>query len=380
MSLAESGNWQVITGEAEFLALKDDWNSLFETNPRHRPFQAWDWVSAWLKHLAGPHVLYVMCWRNKSGELQFILPLIRATGNGRYPSPMLMSICGYGPECSDHTSCLRAPFLDAQIGEIVAESIGLFCGDERIVLGNIDGIDDYPFKLSSILEATGRTFRQRCFEICPVVELGDSWDSFLQRFSSNFRSQTRRYYNRIAKHDTLSFERVDPSASKKFADDLIKLNRNRMGVKGKVSSLEDPAFRDFLMEAIPAMANSGLAWLDVVKDGSHVIGAALNLVHGDCVYYYMGGFDDSATKLRPGTALFACVIMRSIDESFTKYDFLRGTDSYKYRWGGVDQKTYQIDVYPKGLINGRLACALDGCRNGARSLVRKVRMKIRSSV
>jgi len=379
MSVAESGNWQVITSDAEFAAIKDDWETLFESNPAHTPFQAWCWASAWLTHLAGPHDLFVICWRNESGGLEFIFPLIRATGNGRYRVPRLMSVCGYGPDCTDHLRCLRSPSIDSLQVEFVAEAIHRFCGGkQRIELASVDECDEYAMSLRRVLVARGRPVRLAKLAVCPTVALAGSWDSFLQQFSSNFRSQIRRHYNRIESHDALAFESIDTSAAGQFSQELIRLNRSRMGVKGKVSSLEDPDFRKFLLMVVPAMADAGLAWLDVVRDGDQVVGAALNFIHGNTVYYYMGGFDDSVKNVRPGTALFARVIMRGIEKGYGKYDFLRGKEPYKYRWGGTDEVSYQLNIFPRG-GGGRLAYIVDGMRFGARKILRAVRSGIRKA-
>lgn len=374
MSVAESGTWKVIKTRTDFLALKSEWDGIFASNPQHRPFQAWGWVTAWLEHLAGPHSFHIICWRNEIGQLQFILPLISTTGNGRYRSPRLVSFCAYGPECSDHASCLRDPALDSSLVAMAAEAIGRFCGDsDRIELGNLEGTDDFPSNLGKVLRRGGRTARLTDTAVCPTVSLPDSWETFLQNFSSNFRSQIRRHHKRIERHDSLGFRTVGPSGAKSFAEDLIRLNRNRMDAKGKLSSLNDPAFRDFLIEAIPSMADAGLAWMDVVEEDSQTIGAALNLLYGNCVYFYMGGFDDDKKNLRPGTALFARVIMRSIGQGFANYDFLRGAESYKYRWGGLDAVNYRLDVYPKTVIGGSVSFLFESILDSARSLARRVR-------
>jgi len=288
-----------------------------------------------------------------------------------------MTMCGYGPECSDHVGILRLPSLDSQAPGLAAEGIAGLCSDaDRIELGNLDGIDDFTSNLCSELRQNNRTVRVTEFAACPAVDLPDSWETYLQNLSSNFRSQVRRHSKRIASHDTLGFRSVDTSEAIAFTRELIQLNRSRMGDKGKVSSLEDPGFRDFLLDAVPDMARAGLAWMDVVEENREVVGAALNLVHGDSIYYYMGGFHERSKKLRPGTALFARVIRYSTENGYTRYDFLRGAENYKYRWGATDVFTYQVTVYPRGMIRGQLACKLDGLRNWARDLIRQVRGRI----
>ncbi|MGI9202783.1 MAG: GNAT family N-acetyltransferase, partial [Woeseiaceae bacterium] len=210
---------------------------------------------------------------------------------------------------------------------------------------------------------------------CPVVKLPDSWDKYLQSLSSNFRSQVRRSKKRIETTESLRFRSLDPSEAETFAHELIRLNRTRMSDKGEVSSLEDGAFREFLVSVIPAIALAGFAWMDVLERDEQVVGAALNLAHGRSIYYYMGGFDESAKNLRPGTALFARVLERGIEKGYSSYDFLRGAEPYKYRWGATDTPTFNISIYPQEFIRGRLAFRFDSLLNGGRTLFRRLRKK-----
>ena len=132
-----------------------------------------------------------------------------------------------------------------------------------------------------------------------------------------------------------------------------------MQAKGEVSSLADEAFRNFLGDAVPYMASRRLAWMDVIEHEGDVLGSALNFVHGDSVYYYLEGFDEKASKLRPGTALFALVLQRSIGAGYSKYNFLRGAEAYKYRWGAEDVLSHRVAIYPRGRVHGFLESAFD---------------------
>ena len=209
------------------------------------------------------------------------------------------------------------------------------------------------------MEASGRTVRVRTDVVCPTACLPNSWDGYLKQLSSNHRSQVRHSYRQFGGQEQLRFRSVDQSGADSFSRELIRLNRSRMRRKGKVSSLEDDVFRSFLKEAISYMASRGYAWMDTIERDNEVLGSALNFVHGDSVYYYMGGFDNKIGKLRPGTALFALIIRRSIDAGYAKYNFLRGVESYKYRWCAKDVLSHRVVIYPRGVTRGFLVSAVD---------------------
>jgi len=65
-------------------------------------------------------------------------------------------------------------------------------------------------------------------------------------------------------------------------------------------------------------------------------------------YDYLGGFDPRFASLSPGTLLIAHAIERASDEGATAFDFLRGRDPYKYRWGARDQSMYTLRLWHGG--------------------------------
>jgi CelD/BcsL family acetyltransferase involved in cellulose biosynthesis len=372
--MSESETWQLVSNQTDFLRLQSDWEQLFEANPRHSPFLAWGWVNAWLTHIAGQHQLQIVCLRNNAGELIFVLPMLERTGRREIGSARVALVCSYGPECSEHLGCLCIPGLEPRSAELSARAIAQFFGGHgRMSLGCLDNDTDYPLRLQSSVQTSGRTTRLRPDVACPTVRLPASWEEYLQQLSSNFRSQVRRSFKRVGEEGQPHFRSLDQSEAEGFALELIRLNRSRIAAKGEVSSLQDETFRNFLSEAIPYMASCGLAWMDTFEREGQVLGAALNFVHGDTVYYYMGGFDNTANKLRPGTALFAAVIQRSIDAGIVRYDFLRGAESYKYRWGADDVSTHHLTIYPRGVVLGPLAFTVDYLYLTTRNLLGRAR-------
>ena len=149
-----------------------------------------------------------------------------------------------------------------------------------------------------------------------------------------------------------------------------------MAIKGKRSSFEDDNIREFLLESVPYMAANNIAWMDVLEKDGETVAAALNFVHGKSAFFYIGGIDPLAEKWGPGTALFAHIIMRCIGQNYLVYDFLRGKEDYKYKWGGTDVPMHKLDIYGAGLFRGQVVRTFDNAflrlKRVARRLVRRV--------
>ena len=264
------------------------------------------------------------------------------------------------PDCSDHLGCLHDPAIGDNVRELTNAALNQFVESRyRVSLGSLRSESDLPARLARHLADNGRFVEEIEARPCPVAKLPNSWDGFLQKLSSNFRSQVRRHYKRATNDDSVQLLSLDASNATAFVDKLIELNQERMTAKGQISSMQDEAFQAFLKQAVPYMVGQRLAWLDCLKIDGLIAGLALNLVHGNTVYYYQGGFANSASRYRPGTVLFAHVISRAIQHGYRRYDFLRGAETYKYRWGARDEHDTHIVIHPGGEFTGRLSAAAD---------------------
>jgi len=374
----DSEGWYLISSQSGFLQLQSDWEQLFRRNSRHSPFLAWGWVNAWLAFLAGPHELLIACHRDIAGELDFVLPLIRRARGRRIGKPGVVFACSFGPECSEKLGWLCSPALDDVSATMVAEAVSRFLNSrDFIALAPLDDAGNLPEKLRSAVRSRGRTTSIGPDVVCPTLELPDSWESYLQQLSSNFRSQVRRSERNFNGSGELRIRVLEAANAKEFAHKLIGLNQSRMRVKGQISSMEDEAFQAFLLDAIPYMASQDIAWMDVVESGSEIVGVALNFVHGSGIYYYSGGFEDRFSKSRPGTALFAAAIRRGIESEYKSFNFLRGDEPYKYRWGARDVIDRRAIIFPSAQVHRQIAVTAESLYAFA-SRLREASSKIRS--
>ena len=57
------------------------------------------------------------------------------------------------------------------------------------------------------------------------------------------------------------------------------------------------------------------------------------------------GLDPAAfAALSPGVVLTAAAIERAIDLGRAEFDFLRGDEEYKYRFGAIDHSIYRLTL------------------------------------
>jgi CelD/BcsL family acetyltransferase involved in cellulose biosynthesis len=67
--------------------------------------------------------------------------------------------------------------------------------------------------------------------------------------------------------------------------------------------------------------------------------------YNDQFLLYNSGFDPAQfNNLSTGNVLTAYTIKQAIEQRKTVYDFLRGDEVYKFRFGAVSQPVYDISV------------------------------------
>jgi CelD/BcsL family acetyltransferase involved in cellulose biosynthesis len=71
-------------------------------------------------------------------------------------------------------------------------------------------------------------------------------------------------------------------------------------------------------------------------DGAAVC-VLLNYFYRGRYYFLIGGFEPDMMRWSVGTCLFARVFQQAIEEGATEFDFLRGEEEYKYRFGAVNR-------------------------------------------
>jgi CelD/BcsL family acetyltransferase involved in cellulose biosynthesis len=77
-----------------------------------------------------------------------------------------------------------------------------------------------------------------------------------------------------------------------------------------------------------------LSFLEV--DGVKAAGY-LNFDYADHIWVYNSGIDFQFGDLSPGWVLLGYLLQWAIEHKRRAFDFMRGNESYKYRFGGVDR-------------------------------------------
>ena len=74
------------------------------------------------------------------------------------------------------------------------------------------------------------------------------------------------------------------------------------------------------------------------------VAACICFDYNKIYWLYNSGYDPNYSNLSVGLLNKALCIKESIELNYDKFNFLRGSERYKYSLGGEDEKIYQISI------------------------------------
>jgi CelD/BcsL family acetyltransferase involved in cellulose biosynthesis len=95
----------------------------------------------------------------------------------------------------------------------------------------------------------------------------------------------------------------------------------------------DPRVGTFHMQALPQLMQAGVARMFGLCIDGHWAAVYYGCQHRRRAFEYLMGFDPAFAFESPGTLIVAHALQEALREGAQEFHFLRGEESYKYRWG-----------------------------------------------
>jgi len=168
----------------------------------------------------------------------------------------------------------------------------------------------------------------------PHVSLGGGFEAYLGRLSKKQRHELRRKMRRaerLAQHGLHATHDDD-------LETFLRLHRLSSPEKSEFMGRSETFFRTLTR----SLKDQGMLRLSTLWDGSTALASMYQIVFAGKVHLYNSGFDPQFASLAPGLVLLGYCIKRACLEDMVEFDFLRGTERYKYDLGGQDRAVYRL--------------------------------------
>lgn len=320
-----------VVGPNEIEAFVDEWRALAAVLPATSYFQTPDWVISWWETIGDRVPTRYALWRDGAGKLEAVVALsrVRERLHRLVPLPLRLWVnTGSGPGAGDHCGWpVSAARKHAVASWVAANTSGAL---ELRSLGS--GADYVPAGARVVASAQ-----------CPRLELAPGAPIGRSR---NFRQQLRARRRKVEAAGVM----FAAAEGGEIGDDLLLRIVELHGAR----STEMSWASSFDLSRLPfhqaLIARSGPGRGPAVVTATHdgqVIGGVYGFWWGDTYSYYQLGWDQSWAELSLGTVLLAEAIEYVSGRGGAIFDFLRGAERFKYRFGAVDA-TDESWLLPRG--------------------------------
>ena len=327
---------ELYVGEGAFDALAAEWDALAGRGMTDTPFQTLAYQRAWWTHLhpAGGTLLTVAA-RGEAGELAAIGCFFALDGTLRFNG------------CVEETDYLDLIAPAEQSATAWAEVLSCLESVTSPAWTSLDLCNvphDSPSRaiLPALAAERGYALHEEQAEVCPTIPLPDSFDAYLENLDSKQRREVSRKLRRAEGAD-LTTTAVGPEddVDAAVAQFLDLLQKSTFEKRDWLNEGRRAVFHDV---ARAAQAAGTLQLLFCGVEG-RAASALFNFDYRDRVWVYNSGLDPAAfSALSPGVVLTAAAIERAIALGRSEFDFLRGNEEYKYRFGAVDRPIYHLTL------------------------------------
>ncbi|MCC6782732.1 MAG: GNAT family N-acetyltransferase [Planctomycetes bacterium] len=340
MSGASVFELSVVRDAAGVLALRGEWDALWQrSTPRH-VFLAHGWQRAALRAYPERRPLVIVARRG--GALAGVLPLAEAGGTLRF----------LGAPWADYNDVLVDPALDGGAILALLEAL-LLCAAKHggAVLDNVRE-DAVLARLRgrTRLGAVALALRFRCR--CPTVIVGDGVIEELVKKKSLVRHEKKlARLGAVALHDVTGREAIAAQLPEFFAQ-----HSRRRAFAGDGLVFREPAARAFFGALFDELGPEQ-AVLSVLRCGDRSAAMHVGFVSDGGFLWYKPTFDVELWDLGPGEVLLKHLLASCRRRGSTEFDFTIGEEDFKFRFANRTREAWTIHVLAPGLrgLRGGLA-------------------------
>jgi len=330
---------ELIHSNPDFLNIKEEWNALLSKSASHVPFLRHEFLSQWWVNLGGGEwdsgELAILLQRDVNQKLTGIAPFFIADQN-------LHFIGSY--EISDYLDLIATP---GELSGFITEIIDYLSSDlapawKTVDLYNLPENSPTIILMEEAAQDGGFQTNVNIIQPAPSVQLPASWQAYLESIEDRYQQEIARkirnaetYFLPVDWYIVSEEHDLDQEL-----DDFLDLMANNLE---KEKFLTD-RMRKQIKDSARAAFEEGWLQLVFLVVGNIKAAGYLNFDFDEKIWIYNSGINTVFENLSPGWVLLSWIINWSIEQGKTELDFMRGDETYKYQFGGIDQNVVHLQI------------------------------------
>ncbi len=289
------------------------------------------WMRLWWEAFQPPpHPSLPAVWRND--ELIGIAPMV-FTGNQA-------AFIGNSDVC-DYLDFAAHPEHTGEFLEILLEYLREQ-GVKTLFMAPVRCDAQAPALLREIARREGLAFSCQEEDVSLEMQLPGTWDEFLLGLSGRERHETRRKFRRLHEAGQVNFRVVErPDEVRDEMETFLHLFKLSRQDKSRFMSEQMTFFFRSQAREMAAWSLLKLMFLDI--DG-HPAASVMCFDYRGSLLLYNNGYDPRFLPLSVGLMSKVLSVRYAIEQGKRKYEFLKGSEKYKFRLGGKPVHIYRCTM------------------------------------
>jgi CelD/BcsL family acetyltransferase involved in cellulose biosynthesis len=324
---------------------KDAWNQILEESISQVPFLAFEYLQAWWETRGGGEwpqdSELVIVTATENDQLIGVAPFFFANNLDGKPALMFVGAI----EVSDFLDFLVRP---ANLDEFVAGLLDFIdISDvlppwEVLDLHNI--LEDSPSLsvLAAEAQRRGWNHQQVRLQPSPFIPLPGDFDTYLAQIDKKQRHEIRRKLRNVEQSLVVPDYSIVADAESLTAETQAFIDM----------MAQDPSKKAFLTDAMvehlhkTAQVAFDNGWLHLsffTLDGNKAAGN-FSFIYNKRLWLYNSAWEWDYREFSPGWVLLTHLLQWATENGIEEFDFMRGDETYKYKFGGQDRFIYRVVV------------------------------------
>jgi CelD/BcsL family acetyltransferase involved in cellulose biosynthesis len=196
------------------------------------------------------------------------------------------------------------------------------------------------------LSASGCSIHRQSRLSCWRLDLPTDWDCYVASLGKHLRRDVRcldrdSSAGRVALHVATRLDEL-PRAM----EILVDLHQRRRKMLGERGCFASARFTAFHRDVIPELLRRGRVQLYWIEIDGRPAAAEYHLVGDGMLFVYQSGMEPELLVHKPGILINLMILRRAIEQGYWAYDFLRGDEPYKARFGAQSRASLELRIVP----------------------------------
>jgi CelD/BcsL family acetyltransferase involved in cellulose biosynthesis len=307
------------------------WERILEQDPEAGVFGHPAWLQAWWEALGSGDLLLALLWDGDEPIAVFATcTCVDEEG--------LLSFLG-SQDVTDEQVPVAVPGREAEALQFFLGWAFSDGGFNRVRFHSVLQDTRWLGVTEEVARASDLSYAAEQVDVAPAIELPQTFVGYLERLSGHDRHELRRKRRRLGELGEWHVRRADEIGWEQDLTAFFEFHRQAPGEKAGFFTPERERFFRRLAADLFLM---GLARLDVLDLEGAPVACTFSYDFRETLALYNSSFRPDLAKHAPGMVLVGSLIEQSINEGKKTFDFLRGDEPYKRRFGPILRPVYQV--------------------------------------